>query len=189
MEYLYIVAISLLLSFIIERYNSRIALLVLSLFLSSICGLRGPEVGIDTENYIRYLNDIQLRGVGYGSEWGFSLISYYLMYFFQLPYIPLFIYSLITNFLIIYRIWEFKDKASFPLMILIFLAFYYPYTFIIVRQMLAISLIFWGSRYIEKGKLSRYLLYNVIAITFHTSSIICLVLAFIAYLKRAKKTI
>lgn len=187
MFYFYVVCTVIILSFLVERYNSKIALLLLMLILSLLCGLRGPEVGVDTQNYIQFLTDIESIGPGYGSDLGFSLISYGLMSYFHFAHIPLLLFGIITNVLIILRLWEYRDKAYFPMMILIYLAFFYHYTFILVRQYLAIAIIFWGSRYIDKGKIRNYLVLNAIAFLIHTTAIICVLLVFISSYRKKNK--
>ena len=72
-------------------------------------------------------------------------------------------------------------------MLLIYLALYYSYTFNIVRQFLAISIIFWATKYIEQEKYFKYIIFNIIASTIHTSAIMCFVFLFVTFGYRTEK--
>ncbi len=173
MTYILCIIVVSVSSIIAGKYNNKKALFFTAFILSVFCGLRGIGVGVDTIHYYNFLSYIRGSGIGFGSDIGFSVISYILMGIFKNPHTPLLIYSFITNYLIVYRLWDFKEKASFPVMILIYVIIHYPYTFNIVRQFLAISIVFWATRYIERDKYIKYIILNVIATTFHTSSLLC----------------
>lgn len=170
-----VILIAFILSYFAQKYNNRKILFCVFIWLSLCCGLRNEFIGNDTSNYITFFYDIKYFGVFYGSDIGFSILSYILMYMFNNPYILLLIYSLITNYFIIYRLWDFRNKASFSLMILIYSIIYYPYCFNIVRQFLAIALIFWATKYLEQKNYKKFMLINFIAVTFHTTAIIGLI--------------
>lgn len=158
-------------SVLTQKKNNKRILFLTFLWLSLCCGLRNEFLGNDTSNYITFFNDIKHFGILYGSDIGFSLISYFLMLVFDNPQILLLIYSLITNYLIIYRLWEFKKRSSFPLLILIYTIIYYPYCFNIVRQFLAVAIVFWATKYLESKKYFLFTFFNIIAISFHTTAI------------------
>ncbi|WP_258285783.1 EpsG family protein [Fibrobacter succinogenes] len=173
----------LILSLFAEKRENKIPLFFSALLLSLFCGLRGVGTGVDTTHYYTFMSYIRLSGISYGSDIGFSAISYVLMSFFDNPHYPLLIYAMITNFLIVYRLWNFRTEASFPLMMLIYVVVYYPYTFNIVRQFLAISIIFWATKFIEQKKYARYIIANAIASSIHTSSLMCFCLLFLPFNK------
>ena len=186
MLYIGIIIFSLLFAYIADKKEEKIFLFVIILILSIFCGMRSINMGVDTKNYHTFMLEIKKRGIFYGSDIGFSIISYWLMNFFTNPNYPLMIFSFITNYLVVYRLWDFREKSSFSLMILIYLIIYYPYTFNLVRQFLAISLIFWGTKYLEKLKHKKYIIFNIIASSLHTSSFICLGMLFIKFIKDQK---
>lgn len=168
-----------ILAFWAEKNNNRKLLFLIALILSLFCGLRSVEVGQDTLNYYNYMYSVKIKGISFGSDIGFSVISYCLMLVFDNPSICLLIFAFLTNYLIIFRLWDFKGKASLITMILIYIIIHYPYTFNIVRQYLAIAIIFWATRYLDRGKIKKYIVCNIIAASFHTSALICFVYLFI----------
>lgn len=167
-----VILVAFILSYFAEKYDNRKLLFCTFVWLSLCCGLRNKFLGNDTSNYISFFYDIKHFGIFYGSDIGFSFPSYILMLIFDNPYILLLIYSFVTHYFIIYRLWQLKKEASFAIMILIFSVIYYPYCFNIVRQFIAIALIFWATKYLEKKNYKKFILFNFIAITFHTTAII-----------------
>lgn len=168
-------------SYIADRSRNKFFLFICALILSLFCGLRGIGVGVDTLNYYRFLDAVSVMGISYGSDIGFSVISYFLMEIFGNPHYPLLIFAFITQFLIVFRLWDFRETASLPLMLLIYMAVHYAYTFNIVRQFLAIAIIFWGTRYIERGENGKYFILNVLASMMHTSALLCFSLLFVTF--------
>jgi transmembrane protein EpsG len=170
-----------------DRKSSKFCLLLSATVLSLFCGLRAVNTGVDTIHYYNFLSYIRGSGISFGSDIGFSVISYFLMGFFNNPYYPLVIFAVVTNFLMVFRLWDFRKEASLPLMLLIYMAIHYPYTFNIVRQFLAISIIFWGTRYIERGEYAKYVILNILASTIHTSSLLCFSFLFVTFGYQSEK--
>lgn len=182
MLYIFCIIVSLIFAIIAEKTQKKALAYIIAAILSLFCGLRGSSVGVDTANYITNLYSIRDLGILLGgSDIGYSLISYIMMGYFDNPHYALAVFAIITNTLIVIRLWDFKRSSSFTMMILIFLIFHYPYTFNIVRQYLAVSIIFWGTRYLERGSYLKYLCFVTIAASMHTSAILGFLLVFIPF--------
>lgn len=177
----------LLLSYIADRKQKYICLFLSALILSLFCGLRGIGTGVDTGHYFNFMSYIRGSGISYGSDIGFSLLSYLMMGVFNNPYYPLVVFAFITNYLIVYRLWDFRNEASFVLMMLVYMTWQYSYGFNIVRQFMAIAIVFWGTRYIERGNYIRYIVFNILAATIHTSALLCFSFLFVTFGYKAKK--
>lgn len=169
----------LFLAYIADRREDRFCLFLCAFILSLFCGVRSVETGVDTNNYYIFMSYIRGAGISYGSDIGFSVFAYVLMGFLKNPYHPLVIFAFITNYLIVYRIWDFRKEASFTLMMLLYVAIYFPYTLNIVRQFLAIAIVFWGTRYIEREEYVKYIVLNILASTMHSSALICFIFLFL----------
>jgi len=161
-----------LLSYFADKKENKFLLFLIALILSLFCGLRGQGTGVDTVNYFKLLSYIDDVGISAGSDIGFAVITYFMMMYLGSPYYLLVIFAFITNFLIIYRLWDFRERSSFTLMLFIYMTIHYAYTFNIVRQFLAISIIFWGTRYLERSEHIKYIFLNIIASTIHTTSLL-----------------
>lgn len=181
-----IVAVSIF-SLFADKKNKQLFVFLCAFVLSFLCGMRGIGTGVDTIHYYNFMSYIRGSGVSFGSDIGFSIISYFLMGIFNNPYYPLIVFSFVTNFLIVYRLWDFREEADFTLMLFIYMVVYYSYTFNIVRQFFAISIIFWGTRYIERGEYIKYIILNILATTIHTSSLICFSFLFVTFGFKTKK--
>ena len=170
MIYSFVIAGGALLAYITEKIRSKKVLFILALLLSLFCGLRGITVGTDTSNYCYYLRYVTTYGISFTKEIGYSICAYLFMSIFSNPHYFLLTMSTITIFLIVYRLWDFHDRASFCLMIVIFEIMYYQYTFNIARQFLAIAIVFWASRYLERNKIKKFIIAVAIAMLFHATA-------------------
>ena len=156
------------------RKNSKISLIVIIIILTVISGLRADSVGIDTKNYV---NAFKLIGEGrinqvYGFEKSFILICSVLLKIYNNPHFVLFILSLLTNIFIVIRLWDYRNIASFPCMIFIYFTSFYFYLFNISRQMCAVAIVFWATRFLQRKKYLNYLIFLLIATLFHKSAFI-----------------
>lgn len=189
MLYVLCISVVLLLSFAADRSERKILLFFCAMILSLFCGFRGVGIGVDTEHYFKYMSYIRDGGVMYGSDVGFSAISYILMELFDNPFIPLILYATVTNYLIVFRLWDFRKESSLPLMLLMYMVLYYPYSFNIVRQFLAISIVFWATRFIERKQVVKYVFANIIACTIHASSLVCFSFLFYTFGKKTESNL
>lgn len=152
-------------------------LLFLSLMLSLIAGFREESVGIDTINYINKLIMISNGSpeFAFGLEPGFKILAKYILMINSSPTFFFIIAALLTNTLILKRLWDFRYVASVPCMCFCYYACFYGYTFNIMRQFMAIAVLFYSSRLLEKKRYVPFILIVLLCTYFlHKSSIICL---------------
>lgn len=152
-------------------------LLLLAILLAFVAGFRAESVGIDTKNYINKLTLISNGNpeLAYGFEPGFKILAKYLLKVNSSSTFFFVIAALLTNILILRRLWDFRYVASIPCMVLCYYAGFYGYTFNIMRQFLAISVIFYSSRLLEKRKYIQFAIIVLLCTFFvHQSSIICI---------------
>lgn len=159
----------------VER-NVRFFMCMLILTLTLVAGLRHQSVGIDTEGYVKHI--IQLRN-GYLpklnniSEQGFIALSYILAKLSDGYTLALLVYAFITNALIILRLYDYKNRISFIGAIFIYYMLFYFATFNTMRQWIAMSIVFFGTRYIGDNIKSniKYMLFVLLAVLMHTTAI------------------
>lgn len=157
-----------------ENTDKKIYVWLIIACLTIIAGLRGTNVGIDTIKYTENFAHVTAGNMDavYGAERSFLIIVWILQLFSKSPVYLFFIFSFVTNALILLRLWEFKSSISFPWAFLYFYACFYFFTFNIVRQMVAVAIIFWGTRYIQKKNYLKYILTLVVASLFHQSALL-----------------
>lgn len=74
-----------------------------------------------------------------------------------------------------------RKYSPYPIMgvLIYFGILFFSLDMIVLRQGIAVAIIFWGYRYIEERKFWKYLLICLIAMQFHTSAIVALVVYFV----------
>lgn len=156
-----------------SKYDLKPLLYLLILFLACITGFRGYEVGIDTTNYIK-IWDNMLVGTPVYIELGFQWLICYLQKITANPTILFFICSLITYSCFVLRLWDFKNIASFPLMIAILFMLVLMPSMNVMRQYCAIAIIFYSTRFLFWKKYTKYIVGIVLASLLHYSALIAI---------------
>ena len=169
-----LLGVCLLLSYRAEKANKIKPLFCVIILLSLVSGLRGTSVGIDTPGYI---NIFELIASGkseyvYSIETTFKTICSIIAKVWDKPVALFLICSVITNALIVVRLWDFRDKASITWMVLIYYVMFYFSTMNIMRQMVAVAILFYGTRYIHRRSYLIYLSFVAVAYCFHRSALI-----------------
>ena len=121
--------------------------------LLTLCaGLRGPTVGIDTSNYLNLFNLIHngLFHLAYGLETSFKIIVYLIMRIVPSGRFVLTLFAFITNWCIIMRFWDLRKLSSFSCMVVCYYMAFYFTSLNAIRQFLAIGIVFYCSRYLER---------------------------------------
>lgn len=144
------------------------------LTLALVSGLRGVTVGLDTAGYIESFQNIAAGrlDLAYGLEWSFRYICYALTYVTKEPQLILLFFALISNGLIVWRLWELREYISFGVSVAVYYVMFYMMSLNLMRQFIAVSIVFFATRYLLKGQNIRYLIFVVVASLFHQSALI-----------------
>lgn len=187
-----------------ERIKNKLlkTLLVIAAIImpAVIAGLRAINVGTDVRGYGRRFyflayNSKSLRDLfnslslnGELTDLGFHILNYLLSRIFNNYHIGLFIYSLITSFFLYagfkrlknffgrdFKMWVCWDLTLIAL---------YNISLNAMRQLIAVSILFYATTFLLEKRIRPYLLLSLIAFMFHASaitSIVILVLFFILH--------
>lgn len=180
--YIVVLIACIVLANIADNCNNRKIVSCIALLLSVISGFRGEEVGIDTVHNIDRWYDVEAGREVY-LEYGFTLLIKFTQYFTSDWTFLFFICAVITCFLIILRLWDFRDISSFPIMVTAFYMLYFLRTMNVTRQFVAIAIVFYFSRYFFKKKYFKYIVGIIIASLFHVSSLMAFALFALDFLK------
>lgn len=195
--YVYLFGYILVISYFESWLKGRSALLlgiVMTVFILFV-GLRGT-LGADTQNYINSWNHTPtLMSLNFSIDYylcynepGFFFVSMLLKTIYNNVDFYFLIISLLTSVALFKSI---REYAFFPLLSLLF----YCARFLLLRDInqiraaMAIAIVVYAIKYMEKADFKRYLLYTFLAISIHTSAIITLPLFFIKNLVLSKKAI
>ena len=159
-----------------SEFNIWVGLIIL--VLSIFAGVRGESVGIDVQHYIvKHIEPIRYGLFSSVNQpIGFKILVWLVYRFTEQTYMVFMVFGFITNYLIIKRLWDFRNKASFPLMILFYYCYFYLITFNVFRQFISIAIIFYATKYLENKKYFKYCIGLLIAISIHSTSILGLLI-------------
>lgn len=172
-----LVLASLLLAWYSERSGKKRGLVLCALLLIVVAGFRAYDVGIDTlpyKNGIEYFFETGQVSWETSFSYGYGLLTSYLLGISNYTFVLL-AQAAITNGLILARFWDFKDTASLTFMVLVYISTAYFVSFCIICQYVAIALVFYGSRFADKGRPFVYCMFIVAAAALHTSALIAFV--------------
>jgi hypothetical protein len=146
--------------------------------LSLVAGLRAETVGIDTAGYLNAIEHIIAGRLeyAYGMEWSFRFICYAISFVIKEPQIFMIIFALVTNTLIVTRLWELKNHISFTWAIFAYYSMFYMMSMNVSRQFIAIAIVFYCSKYLLAGKNIKFVFGVVIASLFHQTALISILL-------------
>lgn len=168
-----------------------VAGLLIVLILSLLCGLRGYSVGTDTSAiYLPYYYDkFCIKNASYdGTEYLFYVILKVGYSLFHSYTGVLFLISFLTLLFAFLGLSYYRYKVSLPLAMLLYLSFIYFESFNIMRQMLALSIIIFALRYLERHEYLPYLIWCALSAFIHNSSIVSIGL-FVIYLSLKNKSV
>lgn len=173
-SYLFVSLLTLLFSFVAEKKDSKVCCCLAMFCLAVFSGVRGPSVGIDTEQYYYFFSGLADGARIFWSEKSFLSICSALHIFSKDPAFLVFVFSFCTNVLIVWRLWTFRNKSSFFVMVAVYLAGYYPESMNVMRQFFAVSLVFAGSYFLERNRPLFFIPFFIFALNIHASSVVSL---------------
>lgn len=169
----------------INNKNNKFSIFLLCLcviILSIFSALRDFSVGTDVLNYgLQYFNgvkDVSFKtylGL-YNSEVLYLLLNYIVYHISDNFQFFLFIHQLILSSIVFKIAYDNRDRMSITYTIFIYLVIWFCSSFNIIRQSLATFILLYSFKYIENNKNLKYYLFNVVAIFFHSSAAIGLLL-------------
>lgn len=159
---------------------------------SLLGGFRAPTLGSDNLNYYKvfqYASSLGLTDLLKSNvldaelEHGFLILTWLLAQLGKDYFIFAFATSFLTFAIMFEGIKYFRNRYSMTIMVMVYLFVYYCVLYNYVRQGIALSVIFFAYRYIEKRNKLRFFLMVAMATSLHFSAIISIVIYIVFYLK------
>lgn len=167
------IALTMVFGYLAEKRNNKKYVFLIALMLSLLSGLRKNTVGIDTMNYYWMFDGMESIGDAFDyNDPYFYVVAFIIKRINGDPYLPITVFSFITNFLVVYRLWDFKDISVFRYSVLRYITIFFFFSFNCMRQFLAVAIVFWATRFIDKKNYVMFLILVAIASTMHIASII-----------------
>ena len=151
---------------------------IIIIILTFFCGFRGLSVGTDTYGYYQISNLLgegMVEQAGSISDLGFLYSVRIIMVVFRHPTAVFVIYSLLTNLFFILRLRDFRHRIPYYYLVAIYTALVYWLLFSGIRQMFAVGLIFFATRYLDKSRFIFFIAAVITAFLFHKTSLLALV--------------
>lgn len=166
------------------KFNSKV-LLIISILLSGLCVGMRFNYGLDTQMYTEWIvlfgrqDSIAKAFLWSDHEKSFIIISYFL-YKLTGTYRWVFVfYSTVTAFFFLTGLWNFRSKINVLPGLLYYIIFLQWNNMCnIMRQALAISIVFWALKYVYKRSSVKFLFAILVAFCFHSSALAALPILF-----------
>lgn len=161
------------------KQDNRFLLFLGIAILSLTSGLRAYDVGIDTPSYYdAFVSDFAIRPWQFDEE-GFRVLARALMALFDNPTVIFLLIAIATNLLVILRLWDFRKNASFAYMSFFYIAVFYIGTMNTMRQYLAVAIVFFATRFLERKKYIPFAISLLVATAIHTTALMGIVYLFV----------
>lgn len=197
MIYIIVYAISIFFAYLcIKIDKSKHKILFYMFAFSSIlipallAGFRSTSIGTDVEHYV--IKDFKIAlnvsdyrkfmSLGLAREPLYLTIVHIVARLNGNIHFLLFVFHFIFMICIFYGGYKHKDKISLPLLLLAIYLLFFNHSLNLIRQYLAIAIIFAGIKKIEEKKYFKFTFFVMIAFLFHKSTIIALTLPIIHFL-------
>lgn len=155
------------------------------LILSFVSAVR-DGVGIDYDAYVFFIDRIQ-DGIKTHMEFGFVQISLLLSKINQNPRLVIIVFGILTIIIFAKSIWDQSVNIGYSFFVFLTWGYYFV-TFNTIRNYFALALIIYGIKYLNDGKLKRFVALCLVAATIHKSALICIPLYLLARKKIVKTT-
>lgn len=168
----------IILGYLANKYNSKIFVSCIVILLVFISGCRGINVGIDTFNYDK-LWETSLSQEPLYIEIGYQWLMLFLQFFSSQSIVLFIICSALIYGLTIYRLWNYRVVACFPVSIAVLYMVNFMPSMNIMRQYCGAAIIFFSIKYLFEGKTVKFIVGVAIATLLHYSSVVALAFLFI----------
>lgn len=135
------------------------------------------QVGVDYNSYM-WMHEAVVRGEPIHAEVGYKFLSKLVLLYAKDTQAIFVVTSIIILALICYGIYKYSPQPALSLFLFVSMGYLFS-SFNILRQYIAIAIIFVGLRFIKENKFLPFLLLIIIAMTFHKTAIIMIPLFFI----------
>ncbi len=154
-----------------EKTNKVFFVWLNIIILTFVAGFRSYTVGTDTFQYTVIFNN-PFYSTTFIKAPLFCYLSYFLMNISNNPTFLFLVYEFIIYGLISLRLWELREYSSYTYSFMFFFCFCFFETMNGLRQYVAVSIIFFGTRYLFEGRYIKYIITILIAYIFHVTALL-----------------
>lgn len=151
---------------------------VVVIVLSLLIGLRAPQIGNDTVTYHAMFKDFNVYDnffVVSNFEYGYVILMRFIGLFTKESQVAILVVAFLTVTPVVVTIFKYSEMPWLSV-VLIFLLEIMSYQMNIMRQALAMSIVFAGSKLLLDRKILKYIIVVLIAMLFHKTAIFALII-------------
>lgn len=182
-----------------QKYKvlSNILISLAVLCVAFLAGMRDYTIGVDTESYTKWFfcNAGQFRSFtafydhySDAYEVGFALWTYMISKVSDSYNVFLFLTACVIYGFSMCAIHYYRNVCSISLVWLFFIFLTCTEALNITRQYMAMAIVIWAFHYVEEKKILRYIIWTIIAISFHVSAVFSVVIIIIYFILQKKNT-
>lgn len=176
-----VVLVIIFLSSYFLKNNKKKFCIVTGVILWGLLAFRNISMGLnDTENvyypFFRKILDMSFGDIfeyRFMSDKGFYILMKIISIFTNNYQICIAILAIPFVFFIMYGIYKYSEDPL--LSTVIFVSLYYAYSFFLLRQVIAMGIMFYSYKYIKERNVVKFICANIIASIFHNTSLIFLI--------------
>lgn len=159
-----------------DKWNNKKYIFWIALVLSFFIGFRHKSVGIDTNNYYNSFHALNsFSSANMYNDPGFYKVAYLLMKIKKDPYFPICVYSTISVFIMVYRLWDYRKTSSYNFAVLRYVSLFYFYEMNCMRQFFSMAIVFYGIKFLESREYNKFVIFVLIASYFHIAALTSLI--------------
>ena len=166
-----------------KKISNRIFSILAILIPAILAGLRDTSIGTDVEVYLTVAHKLAQNYNDFFEycsildlEFLYKAMVFFVTKIFGSINMVMFIQHFIICTLFFIGAKNFKEKANPIITFSLFLLMYYNISLNIMRQFMAMSIVFYAYKFVKEEKFLKYLFYVLLATLFHSSAIISLVI-------------
>ena len=187
LPYIILALLFLIIWFFFEKRGKNVSAFCSIIFIF-FYGFRGFVAWDWMSYYTRFNLPVEFITDVYSSELGFAWTCIIIKSIFDNYHFFIFVLTIIDLWLL-FKIFKRYAKRNIALMFFFFVVFYTPSEIDLLRNFKAILLFYFSLQYYIDRKYLKYILINLIGLSFHSSSIIYLVISFIIFRQLNRKLI
>ena len=177
--YLFIVFGGVWFSYLAEKSEKKKLYIFFAYLIITIPQAFRYMVGIDYRNSYELATEFGrftdvTKAIAYRSstETAYKIIMFYSVKIFSSPFWGYSLYSFLTQLFVLKGIWNWKLNISPSVVTFIYLCTFYWRTYNLIRQSLAVAIVFFALVYLYNKRIVRYIILVLIASLFHKSAIV-----------------
>lgn len=169
-----------------NRIKNKLLYYMIVLFVPVFIATTRVDIGTDYMSYYWYYQQVSEGNVYTSMEFLYKALNYVAHWVFGCYEGVLFLSAALTYSFVLAGLRRIRSDASVGIGMWVFYCFYFSSSLNVMRQLIALSIVFYALILLNEGKMKKSIIFMVIATLFHTTSLIAFVFIFVKLLSKSK---